>query len=50
MLELDEMVNRREEWMCAQVLFTGRLILLVKVWMTQFIFGLKRKEINHILN
>ncbi|WP_446423111.1 major capsid protein [Escherichia coli] len=28
----------------------GRLILLVKEWMTQFIFGLKRKEINHILN
>ncbi|WP_284069242.1 major capsid protein [Escherichia coli] len=23
LLELDEMVNRREEWMCAQVLFYG---------------------------
>ncbi|MFI0605716.1 major capsid protein [Escherichia coli] len=25
LLELDELVNRREEWMCAQVLFTGQI-------------------------
>ncbi|EGO9457567.1 TPA: major capsid protein [Escherichia coli] len=25
LLELDEMVNRREEWMCAQVLFMGQV-------------------------
>ncbi|MCX9004556.1 major capsid protein [Citrobacter portucalensis] len=25
LVELDEMVNRREEWMCSQVLFTGQV-------------------------
>lgn len=50
LLELDEMVNRREEWMCAQVLFTGQVDIVGEGVDDTVYFGLKRKEINHILN
>ncbi len=35
---------------CAQVLFTGQVDIVGEGVDDQFIFGLKRKEINHILN
>lgn len=39
MIEMDDMITRREESMCAQALFEEKLTLLVKALMTPFNIG-----------
>lgn len=42
--ELDDLITRREEWMCAQALFTGKLIMKGEGYNETVDFGLTHKE------
>lgn len=42
--EFDEMISRREEWMCAQALFTGAIPIIGKGYNETISFGLTNAE------
>lgn len=44
MVELDDMITRREEWMCANALFDGKIIMKGEGVDRQIDFGLTNKE------
>ncbi len=42
--ELDEMITRREEWMCAQAIFTGKIPIIGESLNEEIDFGFTNKE------